>query len=341
MPITHIDFSELYEREETKGLGLQHLVCAIGRGLKYRVEQGGGGADQGRDLFFTTTNEIAHGLHMASKILVSCKDKAKSGKQLKFGDLDNFSNRAKQHGCNGYLLVTTVQPTDDLVTSVREIGDKEGLVANVWQPDDLREILLNGQDDVFKFTIARFFPKSTERNDGTELILECFLDCLDLMERDDVLELSLRFLRSTDDPLMIWKLMEKLLHSESADIESELQEHVFRAVSLGNHELIVSIGETEPLLDAVRTWVSSEDDLPWDEVDVHGIRLDEDGELVIEVESNQYEYTMGTHFESINNGTIRWTSDGFELKECVNDWEEVTRIDAECEAMANEDEGGL
>ncbi|MBA3994821.1 MAG: hypothetical protein C0469_14980 [Cyanobacteria bacterium DS2.3.42] len=334
VPITHIDFSELSEREETKGLGLQHLVCAIGRGLKYRVEQGGSGADQGRDLFFTTSNEIAHGLHLDSKILVSCKDKAKSGKQLKFGDLDNFSNRAKQHGCNAYLLVTTVQPTDDLVTSVREIAAREGLVANVWQPDDLREILLNGQDDVFKFTIARFFPKSAERSDAAEQILECFLESLNLMDSDDSLELSLRFLKSTTDPLVMWKCLEKLLHSESVDIESELPEHIFTAVSLGNYELTVSIGETEPLLEAVRSWASVED-LPWDTVDVHGIKLDEDGELVIEIESNQYEYTMGTQFESINNGTIRWTTDGFEVKECTNDWEEARRIDAECDAESD------
>jgi hypothetical protein len=334
VPITHIDFSELSEREEFKGLGLQHLVSAIGRGLKYRVEQGGAGADHGRDLFFTTSNEIAHGLHLNSKILVSCKDKAKSGKQLKFADLDNFSNRAKQHGCKGYLLVTTIQPTDDLVTSVREIAAKEGLAATIWQPDDLREILLNGQDDVFRFTIARFFPKSTERNDAADQILECFLESLDLMDSDNSLELSLKFLNSISDPLMIWKCVEKLLCSESIDIESELQEHIFRAVSCGNYELTVSIGETEPLLEAVRSWASGED-LPWDEVDVHGIKLDEDGELVIEIESNQYEYTMGAQFESINNGTIRWTSDGFEIKECTNDWEEARRIDAECDAESD------
>lgn len=336
MSITHIDFSELSEREETKELGLQHLVSAIGRGLKYRVEQGGAGADHGRDLFFTTSNEIAHGLHLNSKILVSCKDKAKSGKQLKFNDLDNFSNRAKQHGCNSYLLVTMVQPTDDLVTSVREIATREGLVASIWQPDDLREILLNGQDDVFKFTIARFFPKSAERNDTTEQILECFLESLDLMDSDDSLELSLKFLRSTTDPLVMWKCLEKLLHSESVDIESELPEHIFTAVRLGNPELTASIGETEPLMKAVRSWASSED-LPWDAVEVHEIRLDEDGELVIEIESNQYEYTMGAHFESINNGTIRWTTDGFEIKECTDDWEEAKRLDAECEAMAEEE----
>ncbi|MBL0185189.1 MAG: restriction endonuclease [Candidatus Obscuribacter sp.] len=334
MPITHIDFSELSEREETKGLGLQNLVCSIGRGLKYRVEQGGAGADQGRDLFFTTSNEIAHGLHLGSKILVSCKDKAKSGKQLKFGDLDNFSNRAKQHGCNAYLLVTTVQPTDDLVTSVREIAVREGLVANVWQPDDLREILLNGQDDVFRFTIARFFPKSTERNDAVEQILGCFLESLDLMECDNSLELSLRLLRSTTDPFVMWKCLEKLLNSESVDIESELPEHIFTAVSLGNYELTRSIGETATLQEAVRLWASGEQ-LPWEAIDVQGIRLDRDGELVIEIESNQYESTMGAQFESINNGTIRWTTDGFEVKKCTNDWEEVRRLGAEFDAESD------
>jgi hypothetical protein len=197
MPITNIDFSELSQREDTKGLGLQHLVKSIGSSLKYRVELGGAGSDHGRDLFFTTNNEIVHGLHMTSKILVSCKDRAKSGKQLKFDDLDAFSLRAKQHGCSGYLLVTTVQPTDDLVTSVRDIAANEGLFATVWQPDDLREILLNGQDDVFRFTIARFFPKSAERNDANEQILECFLESLERMDNDDSLELSLKFLNAT------------------------------------------------------------------------------------------------------------------------------------------------
>jgi hypothetical protein len=337
MPITHIDFSELYQREDTKGLGLQHLMKAIDVGLKCRVEEGGAGADHGRDLFFTTNNEIVHGLYMTSKVLVSCKDRAKSGKQLKFDDLDSFALRAKQHGCSGYLLVTTIQTTDALVTSVRDIAAHEGLVATVWQPDDLREILLNGQDDVFRFTIARFFPKSAERNDANEQILDCFLESLERMGNDDGLELSLKFLNATNDPLMIWKCLEKLFHSESMDIENDLQEHIFRAVSLGNDELSASISEAESLVDAVRSW-ASEDNLPRDAVDVHGIHLDADGVLVIEFESNQYEHTMGTSFESINNGTISWTSNGFAVRECVNDWEETRRIDAECDAMKNSED---
>lgn len=335
MPITHIDFAELAKKEDSRGLGLQHLVKAIGRGLNYEVIEGGAGADEGRDLFFTTKNEIAHGLYQSSKILVNCKDKAISGKQLKFDDLGVFASRVKQHGCAGFLLVTTVQPTDDLVRAIREIGEKEGFTAGVWQPDDLREILLNGQDSVFRFTIARFFPKSAGRNDAEEQILECFLESLDLMDSDNCLELSLKFMQAISDPLMMWKCLEKLLQTESVDIESELQEHVFRALSLGNEELTVSIGETEQLLDAVRSWAQGED-LPWDTVDVHGILIDEDGELVIKIESNQYEYTMGTQFESINEGTLRWTTDGFEIKECTNDWEEAQRIDAECDAMGDE-----
>lgn len=32
------------------------------------------------------------------------------------------------------------------------------------------------------------------------------------------------------------------------------------------------------------------------------------------------------------------TTDGFETKDCTNDWEGAQRIDAECEAMAEADE---
>jgi hypothetical protein len=128
-----------------------------------------------------------------------------------------------------------------------------------------------------------------------------------------------------------------MLHSESIDVENDLQEHVLRAVSLENDELSASVSESEPLIEAVRSWASSHD-LQWDGVDLHGIRVAIDGELVIEFESNQYEHTMDTSFESINSGTISWTREGFAVKECVNDWEEARRIDAECDAMMDSDD---
>lgn len=330
MPITTIDFEELNSNEESKGMGLQYLVGAIGRGLGYRVQMSGTGADQGRDLFFWTSNEVKRGLPNNSKILVSCKDYSKSGKRLRSGEMDSFALRVKQHGCNGYLLATTTMPTDDLVTMVHDVALEYGFSSEIWQPDDLRDILLNGQDDVFRFTLARFFPVSSRRNDVDEHLVDCFLESLDFMKDEDALSLSLRFVQGLTDPLTIWKCIQKLNIDIGFDFERELQPHIARAVGLNNGELTTAIEESEEFLDALESWALSES--AWESFSMLGLSMDNDGDLIVEFESTEIEYTMGTHLDTTNLGTIKWSEHGFEFKTCVNDWEEAKRLDAECDA---------
>jgi hypothetical protein len=334
MPITNIDFSELQSGEDSKGMGLQNLVAAIGRGLGYRIiEPGGTGADQGRDLYFATSPEIIRGLQTHSKVLVSCKDTAKSGKRLKPHDLDAFDLRVKQHQCDGYLLVTTVMPTDDVVKLVHDVANRSNFPATIWQPDDLRDILLNGQEGIFRFTLARFFPQSSRRNDADEHLVNCFLESLDHIEGDDCLSLSLKFIQGLSDPLTIWKCVNKLFEDGSFDIETDLQPHVAAAARLENNELDTAIEESEVLINALESWANSETE--WTSFSSYGLSIDRDGDLVIDFESTEFVYTMGTQLETNNSGTIKWSESGFDVKECLNDWEEGRRIDAECDAEMN------
>jgi hypothetical protein len=90
--ITHLDFTELKDIDDP-GYGLQSLVETIGSKLGFTTEKGGRGADKGRDVFFMANSPVIHGLRTPTKILVNCKDKAESGKQLKVNDIAGFHGR--------------------------------------------------------------------------------------------------------------------------------------------------------------------------------------------------------------------------------------------------------
>jgi hypothetical protein len=327
MTITHLDFVELDSADEAKGYGLQNLVVAIGKRLGLRVEAGGRGADKGRDVFFTTHSEVVHGLHIPSKILVSCKDKTKSGRQLKVTDLDAFHLRVAEHGCNSFLLVTTIPPTDDCVTHVREIGRQHQFTASVWQPDDLKDILLNGQNDIFRFTIARFFPKSSRVGDSNQHSFDFFAESLLRMDKEDSLELSLEFIDGVEDLLLVWENLEKVMTRKDVDVQTDLQKHFCKALSLKNDELSDAISEAAPLQESLAEWASEE--LEWEELELHKSSLKGDNLIELEVIASKPYYRMGESFNSGITAVIHWDEDGFSVHEAVDDWEDAERLDAE------------
>lgn len=328
MTIRHLDFEELSKIDD-RGYGLQSLVVAIGRRLGLRVESGGRGADKGRDVFFMTHSEVVHGLHVPSKILVSCKDNSKSGKQLKITDLDAFHLRVAEHKCDAFLLVTTVPPTDDLVTHVQSVAGNNGFTATIWQPDDIKDILLNGQNEKFRFTIARFFPNSSRKGDTSQHIFDFFAESLLRMEKEDSIELSLEFFDGVEDVLLAWECLEKLMEREDIDIQDDLQKHFCKALSLRNEELTEAISLDHHLEEELREWINNDDELDWDEVELHKLTLKNDGLIELEMIATEPKYRMGETFSTGISAVIEWSENGFSLSSYENEFEEGERLEAE------------
>ena len=105
-----IDFKEL--ESAVPGEGLQGMVRRLARKLGLQPIWSGRGPDGARDLLLTEnlkgplTGEII-------KWVVSCKDFSESGKSVQESDLPQpgILDKLKQHGANGFLLVTTTVPS--------------------------------------------------------------------------------------------------------------------------------------------------------------------------------------------------------------------------------------
>lgn len=319
MTITDLDFNELRSGEDVRGHGLQNLMAAIGSKHGFNVELGGSGADKGRDLFLSKNHEIAPGLFLPSKILVSCKDRTESGSRLKTSDIAGWSARVAEHGCNGFILATTVVPTDDLVTHVRDTAHNAHFAAKIWQPEDLRRILLEQQDTVFRFTIARFFPKSSQSNDSASQMFDLFLEALKHLEIEKALELSLEYLDDATDPILVWDLIENLTARKDCSVGLNLQPHFVRALRLNNSELELAL--SEPLTPILTDWVEASDDYDWEDVEIAELSFINEF-IEIKFVCSQNRYLMGEQLQEGLNGKFQWSKAGLELVELQSDWED-------------------
>lgn len=152
---TVIDFSEL--QRFPGGEGLEALTRILGKSLGFAVDWSGQGPDLGKDLYFT---ERLEGLVSTTYIkwLVQCKDNSKSGKSV--ADLGkNYSilDKTKQHGCDGFLLVTTTTVTTGLKTTLDALSSNSTLKTFVWDRHELTKLLLQ---DSNRQIFQQFFPES-------------------------------------------------------------------------------------------------------------------------------------------------------------------------------------
>jgi hypothetical protein len=309
MTITNLDFAEL-RRLDTPGYGLQALVAAIGRKLGFTVESGGRGADHGRDLFFQGSEEVIQGLSYPVKILVSCKDSAQERRrQLTVNDIAGFHGRVAEHGCNGFILVTTVPPTDGLVTHVRDTARNNSFQATIWQRDQLMGILLDQQDTIFRFTIARFFPNSSRAGDSNQQTFDYFAGALELLQKEDALSLSAEFIEEVDDLLLIWECAEKLMSLADTDFETDLQPHFTQILAKENTELTAAV--VGALQDPVQIWINRKYD--WDDVEVLHAEV-RDRTIRIDVGGISDEETEYDSLKLNIRAMVDWNDDGFSLE---------------------------
>jgi len=156
-----IDFNELIS--PVPGEGLEQLTRQIGRKMGLSPSWSGRGADGGRDLIFT---EILAGLMAKEKItwLVSCKDKAKSGKSVSEKDLPStgIMDKLIQHKAQGFLLVTTTTVSTGAKALLDSLDKNNGgdIYTLVWDSSELTAILL---DPTYKDLLKQFLPQSYRR----------------------------------------------------------------------------------------------------------------------------------------------------------------------------------
>jgi len=149
-----LDFTELSQ----DGQHFEQLVRELLFSLGHKVFWTGRGPDGGRDLlcleerpsmFFTDTR----------RWLIQCKHKAHSQSSVGVKDLDDVIDSCAQHECEGYLLVTSTQPSSAVVQRLERItaNPANRIVTACWDAVELERKLRSPAH----WNIAqRFFPVS-------------------------------------------------------------------------------------------------------------------------------------------------------------------------------------
>jgi len=105
-----LDFTELSD----DGQEFEQLIRELLFSLGFKVFWSGRGPDGGRDLLCLEEREsIFH--KDVRRWLVQCKHKARSQSSVGINDLDDIVDSCTQHDCEGYLLVTSTQPSSAVV----------------------------------------------------------------------------------------------------------------------------------------------------------------------------------------------------------------------------------
>lgn len=149
-----LDFTELSD----DGLDLELLVRELLFSGGLKVYWSGKGPDGGRDLL-CIEDVKSQFLSSTKKWLIQCKHKAKSGNSVGVADLDDIATSCFQHGCDGYVLITSTQPSSGVVQRLEQItaNPQIAISATYWDSVELERRLKTAQ----QWSIAqRFFPRS-------------------------------------------------------------------------------------------------------------------------------------------------------------------------------------
>jgi len=154
MPIGEIDFSRL----SADGQELEQLTRDLCDALRYRAAWSGRGADDGNDLIVEEPTSHEFG-GIPRKWLVSCKDFADSGRSVSADDVGNAPGRLEQHGCHGFLLVTTTQPSSGLIRTFDGWRAETRFLFHYWDAPRLKQMLLR---DASSSVVETYFGTSAE-----------------------------------------------------------------------------------------------------------------------------------------------------------------------------------
>ncbi|SDA19601.1 Restriction endonuclease [Sphingomonas sp. NFR15] len=136
-----LDFTEL----STDGSKFEQLIRELLLKAGLRPSWTGVGADSGRDLI--AEEEIIGPLTRARALwLVDCKHYARSGKSVGVGDVVDIFDRCARISASGFLLVTSTQPSAELMRKLDEIKKSERLSVTVWDAVDIEKRLLTHEN---------------------------------------------------------------------------------------------------------------------------------------------------------------------------------------------------
>jgi len=151
-----LNFTELSK----DGQDLEQLVRELLFSLGHKVYWSGRGPDGGKDLICVEEYKSVF-KSTSKKWLIQCKHNAKSGASVGVSDLDNIIDSCSHHECDGYVLVTSTQPSSTVVQRLESINDspRNNLTATYWDSVELERMLSTPK----LWAIAqRFFPTSAK-----------------------------------------------------------------------------------------------------------------------------------------------------------------------------------
>jgi hypothetical protein len=135
--MTDVDFTRL----SADGTQLELLTRDLCTALGYRSAWSGKGPDGGSDLIVQEPTSADFGA-FPRKWMVSCKDKATSGGSVGYADVGDVPGRLAQHGCQGFLLVTTTQPSSGPIDAFKAWETTMPYLFHYWDAPTIRRLLL-------------------------------------------------------------------------------------------------------------------------------------------------------------------------------------------------------
>jgi len=150
-----IDFTELPE----DGIKFEQLIRELLVLEGFETHWTGVGPDGGRDL--TVTEKLKGELSEYERTwLISCKHTANGGKSLGRTEAGAITEDCKAISAEGYIIVTSTQPSASLVTRLKEIEQNQNIITRFWDSIEIEKRL--SKPNTFGL-IHTFFPESAKR----------------------------------------------------------------------------------------------------------------------------------------------------------------------------------
>jgi len=154
-----MDFTEIGPQQ---GLRFEQFVETLLRALGWTIIAGVGvGPDGGRDIIAAQIESTATGRSRIRRFVVQCKHFATSRRSVSPADLGDVALMPALHGCDGWLLVTSTQLTNnavDIIEAARRTAPAADF--DYWDAGQLRDRLM--RDECHR-VFAEYLPSSYAR----------------------------------------------------------------------------------------------------------------------------------------------------------------------------------
>ena len=159
MSASRIDLAEI---EAKGGFAFERFAESLLGSLGWRIVLGAGkGPDGGRDIVAAKAETSATGRIRERQFVVQCKHYARTGKSVGADRIADLSLMPAKHNCEGWLLITSTQITDDAVRTIEAARRTSAAHEfDYWDGERLRELLLQ---DPCRAVFRQYLPGSYAR----------------------------------------------------------------------------------------------------------------------------------------------------------------------------------